>query len=393
MGIIDKEAKYLANTYARFPVHFVSGKGSTLTGNDGKEYIDFSSGIGVNSLGHANEQFVKALEKQLGTLMHTSNLFYSSPCVELGEKLIEVSDGLFEKAFFGNSGAEANEGMIKTARKYSFDKYGAGRSNIITLTDSFHGRTITTLAATGQDHFHKYFHPFTDGFIHVKPGDMDGIKGAEGVCAVLMEAVQGEGGVMPLDAGFVKQVAEYCEANDILLLFDDIQTGMGRTGKLFGFQHFGVQPDMISLAKGLGGGVPIGAFLMNGKTASVLQPSDHGTTFGGNAFCCAAGCIVMDAITAPGFLDDVARKGDEIMTKLKAVKSTKIKDVRGKGMMIGIGLDDSVQAKQFATDMLAAGLVVLTAGGNTVRLLPPLNISDDELSKGLEILTEGLEKL
>lgn len=390
-AIMDKENKYISQTYARLPVAFEKGQGAKLYDFDGREYIDFSSGIGVNSVGYANEALNSEISKQLGKLTHASNLYYTKPCADLAEKLIKASSGMFKRVFFANSGAEANEGMIKAARKYSFDKYGKGRSKIITLTDSFHGRTITTLAATGQEHFHDYFFPFTEGFTYVKPGDMEAIEAnAGGCCAIMLEAVQGEGGVVPLDKDFVKKVAEHCAKYDILLLFDEVQTGIFRTGRLFGFQHYGVRPDIISLAKGLGGGLPIGAVLFSEKTAGVLGAGDHGTTFGGNPLSCAAANAVMDIVCMPGFGKEVQRKGALIMSMLPDAND-KVVEIRGKGLMIGIQLKEDVSAKDMVTALLCMGVVALTAGKNTLRLLPPLTIRDDELEAGINILKGVLE--
>jgi acetylornithine/N-succinyldiaminopimelate aminotransferase len=389
--LMKQDKQYVMNTYARFGVAFSSGKGATLTDENGKAYIDLGSGIGVNSIGYADPDWVSAVGAQAGKLAHVSNLYYTQPCVEVAEKLVQTSNGLFSKVFFGNSGAEANEGMIKVARKYSYDKYGKGRSKIITLNESFHGRTITTLAATGQGHFHDYFFPFTEGFTYVEPGDFESIvQNADGACAVMMEAVQGEGGVIPLEKAFVEETAAFAKDKDLLLLFDEVQTGIGRTGKLFGFQHFDVQPDVISIAKGLGGGLPIGAVLCNEKTAGVLGFGDHGTTFGGNPVSCAGAKVVLDKLTANGFLDAVAQKGGEIMQALTGMDTSKVAEVRGKGMMIAIQLKDGFAAKDAAVELLEKGVVILTAGRNSLRLLPPLTISDAELEQALGVIREVL---
>lgn len=394
MGLMERDKQAVMNTYARFPLAFVEGKGATLTDEDGKQYIDFTSGIGVNSLGYADAEWVKAVSGQAGKLAHISNLYYTQPCVDMAEKLLKASNGLFSKVFFGNSGAEANEGMIKVARKYSFDKYGEGRADIITLKESFHGRTITTLAATGQDHFHNYFFPFTEGFHYVQPGDMDAIKKlAPTACAIMLEAVQGEGGVIPQDPAFVKEVAAFAAQNDLLLLFDEVQTGIGRTGKMFGFEHYGVQPDVISLAKGLGGGLPIGAVMCNEKTSGVLGFGDHGTTYGGNPVACSGASVVLDKVAQPAFLSSVAQKGQKIMDAMQAIQSDMVVEVRGKGMMIAMQLDTVVAAKDVVDKMIEKGVVALTAGRNSVRLLPPLTISDAELDKGLAVLKEVVESL
>lgn len=292
MSSKELDQTYLVHAYARFDMEAASGKGASCTSADGKAYIDFTAGIGVNSLGWCDSDWAAAVAKQAATLQHVCNLYYTEPMAKLGETLCKRTD--MKKVFLCNSGAEANEGIIKTARKYSFDHYGKGRHTIIVLENSFHGRTITTLAATGQDAFHRYFDPFTDGFRFTPPNDLSALQGVldDTVCGILIELIQGEGGVVPLEMDFVNEIARVCAEKDILLMVDEVQTGMGRTGKLLCCEHYGVKPDLVSLAKGLGGGLPIGASLMGVKCADTLAPGDHGTTFGGNPVVCTGGRLL-----------------------------------------------------------------------------------------------------
>ncbi len=383
----DKET--ILNTYARYDLCIVSGKGAIATDINGREYIDFGSGIGVNSLGYSDEGHVAAVTGQLGKVQHTSNLYYTLPQVELAKAL--VGDSGFDKVFFSNSGAEANECAIKIARKYSADKYSNTRCNIIVLEGSFHGRTITTLSATGQVAMHQDFHPLTDGFLYVTAGDIDALKTAvDGtVCAVMFEPIQGEGGVVPLDKDYVAKVAELCRQHDLQLIFDDVQTGAGRTGKLFAYEYFGedISPDIVTLAKGLGGGLPIGACLSKAPQAAVMTAGTHGSTFGGNPAVCAGAVYVLNTVNTPEFLASVAEKGEYIKNRL--LKMQGVKSVRGMGLMIGIELLESLDARSIAEQCIENGLIVLTAK-TLVRLLPPLNISKSDLDKGLAILNKVL---
>ena len=374
----------LLNIYNRFPVTFIKGKGNKLYDDSGKEYLDFGSGIGVNAIGHAHPSWVKAVANQAGSLAHVSNLYHTEPAVKLADKLVEIS-GL-AGVFFANSGAESNEGLIKMARKYSQDKYGTGRHTIVTLEQSFHGRTITTLAATGQDKLHQYFDPFTDGFVHVPANDICAIKTLdEGICAVLLEAVQGEGGVLPLDKGYVEAVAKLCKEKDWLLLFDEVQTGIGRTGRWFGFQHFDVIPDGVSFAKGVGGGLPLGGFIAGDKCKGVLGLGDHGTTFGGNPIACAGALAVLEVIE--GILPEVEAKSQLIVDKLKAIKG--LSDVRGAGLMIGATVDEALgSVRDVVLELLDKGVVALSAGTDVLRLLPPLTITVEEIEMGLTLIEE-----
>lgn len=385
--IQELDQKYIVNTYGRFPVVLTRGKGSTCYDEEGKKYIDFTSGIGVNCLGFSDESWAKAVCQQAMSLQHTSNLYYTLPDVELAEKLMNQTG--YDKVFFCNSGAEANEGAIKVARKYSFDRYGDGRNTIITLVNSFHGRTVTTLAATGQEVFHQYFYPFTEGFRYVQANDMDSLKENidDTVCAVMYEYVQGEGGVLSLDPDFVSQMETICREKDILLLADEVQTGAGRTGKFLAGEHYQVKADIVTMAKGLGGGLPIGAVLCTEKTSSVLGAGEHGTTFGGNPVVCAGANVCMDEICKEGFLEEVVRKANVFRSQLQ--QSPQVASVSGLGLMIGIELKTKT-AKEVANACLEKGLLVLTAK-QKVRLLPPLNISDQEMEEGLKILLSVLD--
>ncbi len=377
---------YVANTYNRFDVALESGKGATCHTMEGKELIDFTSGIGVNSLGFANDKWVTAVTEQAGKLQHISNLFYTEPCAKLAETLCTRTG--MKKAFFGNSGAEANEGAIKTARKYSFDKYGKGRSTIVALQNSFHGRTMAALSATGQDVYHKFFFPFVDGFSFVKAGDFAQLESAvdDTVCAVMLELVQGEGGVIALDKDYVAQVAALCQAKDVLLLIDEVQTGVGRTGKLFAYQHYNITPDIVSFAKGMGGGLPIGGMLLGEKTESVLGYGHHGTTFGGNPVVCAGANAVLETLDEK-MLDEITQKAQYARVKIAAMPG--VEAVSGLGFMIGITLKEKA-AGDVLKACLESGLMVLTAK-DKVRLLPPLNITKAELDKGLEILGKTIK--
>lgn len=385
MGWKALDQTYLAHAYGRFDMEAASGQGAVCKDADGREYIDFTSGIGVNSLGWCDSDWAAAIGKQAATLQHMCNLYYTEPMAKLGKTLCERTG--MKKVFLCNSGAEANEGIIKTARKYSFDHYGKGRHTILSLNNSFHGRTITTLSATGQDVFHQYFDPFTEGFQFIDANDLDGLKKAadETVCGILIELVQGEGGVVPLEPDFVHKIARICAEKDILLMVDEVQTGMGRTGKLLCCEHYGINPDLVSLAKGLGGGLPIGAALMGGKCADTLRPGDHGTTFGGNPVVCAGANVVLEKLTGE-LLDEVAAKGAYITQRL--LKMPGVKSVEGKGLMLGITLDNG-DSKKLAAQCLEHGLLILTAKAK-LRMLPPLTISYEEIDRGLKLLNEVL---
>ena len=388
MSTIEKFNKHVVQSYGRFPLVMEQGSGRRCKDENGKEYIDFGSGIGTNSLGFCDEKWADAVCSQVRTLQHNSNYYYTAIQAEFAEKLCETAG--YSAVFFGNSGAEANECAIKTARKYSFDKYGKGRHNIITLVNSFHGRTIATLSATGQDVFHNYFFPFLEGFINVRANDINDLKEKidDTVCAVMIEYVQGEGGVNVLDKDFVNAVFELCGEEDILVIADEVQSGVGRTGKFLAGEYFGKKADITTLAKGIAGGLPMGACLMNEKCKGVLTKGTHGSTFGGNPVACAGGLAVLERITSEGFLDEVCKKAEYIKEKLS--ECSEVESVSGLGLMMGIALK-SKKAVDVAGKCLEKGLLVLTAK-DKVRLLPPLTISYDELNDGLKILIEILEE-
>ncbi|MBR2474399.1 MAG: aspartate aminotransferase family protein [Clostridia bacterium] len=382
--IISLDKEYIASTYGRLSLAPAYGKNATLYDAEGKEYVDFTAGIGVNSLGIAPEKWREAVCAQLQKIQHISNYYYSEPTATLAKKLVAASGA--KKVVFQNSGGEANEVAIKVARKYSFDKYGAGRHKIITLVNSFHGRTVTTLSATGQDVFHKFFFPFTEGFTHVPANDIEALKKElDGtVCAIICEAIQGEGGVNVLDSEYVSAISKICLDNDILLIFDEVQTGIARTGKIFAHEHYNVNPDVFTLAKGLGGGLPIGACVLSEKCESVFNPGDHGTTFGGNPAVCAGANVVFDTVNDNAFLDSVNEKGEYIKNAVRSWELPCVKEVRGLGLMLGIEV--SISHKEAVKKCLENGLMMLTAGKNVLRMLPPLTITYEEIDKGLAIL-------
>ena len=381
------ESQYVMHTYGRYPIALESGKGCILTDSEGKNYIDLTSGIGVNSLGYAHPAMLKTINEQASKLMHVSNLYYTEPMVEVAKELVQ-SSGL-SKMFFSNSGAEANEGVIKTARKYSYEKYGKGRNIIITLKQSFHGRTMATLTATGQDRFHDYFFPFMEGFKYAVPNDIEDMKSLmdDSVCAVMMELVQGESGVVPLDKEYVKEVEKLCREKDVLLIVDEVQTGIGRCGSLFSYQQYDILPDLISVAKGIGGGVPFGGFIAGEKCSNTLKPGDHGSTFGGTPFCSAIAKTVLSIVNQPEFLKEVKEKGNYFMEQIKQIESDKIKGVRGLGLMIGIVVEPDKRA-DYVSSLMDKGLLVLTAGSDAIRLLPPLIISYDQIDQAVSIMKE-----
>lgn len=388
MNTIEKFNDNVMHTYGRYPLVMEMGKNRNCVDENGRKYIDFGSGIGTNSLGYCNDKWVDYVCRQVRSLQHTSNYYYTKVQADFAELLCSSTG--YSKVFFGNSGAEANECAIKLARKYSFDKYGKGRHNIITLVNSFHGRTLCTLSATGQDVFHNYFFPFVEGFINVKANDIDDLKSKidSTVCAVMLEYVQGEGGVNALEQDFVDAVFDLCGKNDILVIADEVQTGVGRTGKLLAGEHFGKKANVTTLAKGLAGGVPIGACLADEKCSDVLGAGTHGSTFGGNPLACAGGLAVLETVTADGFLDDVNKKAEFFRSEL--LKMNEVESVSGLGLMIGIKLKNK-KAGDVVKSALEHGLLLLTAK-DKVRLLPPLNISVDEIKEGLEIFNTVLEE-
>ena len=369
-------------SYGRYDLVLDSGSGRQAVDENGKEYIDFGSGIGTNSLGYCNENWVRAICDQAHKIQHTSNYYYTKVQADFAKALCETAG--YTDMFFGNSGAEANECAIKIARKYSFDKYGKGRSNIITLVNSFHGRTLCTLSATGQDVFHNYFFPFVEGFVNVDANNIEDLRSKldDTVCAVMFEYIQGEGGVMALQQEFVDEIYKLCAEKDVLTIADEVQTGVGRTGKFLAGDNFGKKADLTTLAKGLAGGVPIGVCLSGEKCAKVLTAGTHGSTFGGNPISCAGGLAVLETVNKPGFLDEVARKGAYIREKL--LTSPEVASVSGMGLMIGIELKNK-KAGDVVKAALDKGLLLLTAK-TKIRLLPPLTITYEEIDKGLEIL-------
>ena len=383
---IEQFNKYVMHSYGRYDVVMDKGEHETATDENGKEYIDFGSGIGTNSLGYCNDEWVEAICSQAHKIQHTSNYYYTKVQADFAKELCETTG--YSKMFFGNSGAEANECAIKIARKYSFDKYGKGRHNIITLVNSFHGRTLCTLSATGQDVFHNYFYPFVDGFINVEANNIDDLRAKldDTVCAVMFEYIQGEGGVMQLDQAFVDEIFKLCAEKDVLTIADEVQTGVGRTGKFLCGEKYGHKADLTTLAKGLAGGVPIGVCLANEKCADVFTPGTHGSTFGGNPICCAGGLAVLKKVNSNGFLEEVTKKGDYIRDNL--LKIPEVESVSGIGLMIGVKLK-SRQAADVVKKALENGLLLLTAK-EKVRLLPPLTITYEEIDKGLSIIKDIL---
>ena len=372
---------YIANTYARFPVELAEGKGSILKDIEGREYIDMGSGIAVNGFGASDDQWLRAVTEQLGRLPHASSLYYTEPCAKLAEMLCARTG--MKKVFFGNSGAEANECAIKVARKYSAEKKGAGCYTIVTLKNSFHGRTLATLSATGQDHYHELYQPLVPGFEHIEPGDLDALKAIDaekGVAGVMIECVQGEGGVVPLEACFVKGLAAYAQSHDIPLIVDEVQTGNGRSGALYAYMTFGIQPDIVSTAKGLGGGLPIGACMMGEKVQDVLAPGDHGSTFGGNPAASAGAVSILSRIDE-ALLDGVRQRSKLIFDTLAGAPG--VESVTGLGLMIGI--KTTRPAREVVAKCIENGVLCLTAK-DRVRLLPALNIPMAQLERALSVI-------
>ena len=380
--------QYVMNTYGRFPVAIDRGEGARLYDFEGNEYIDFTSGIGVTDLGYGYQPWVDAIAEQAKKLGHVSNLFYTETPAKLAEILCKRTG--MSCVFYANGGGEANEGMIKLVRKYSFDKYGEGRATIITLQNSFHGRTITTLKATGQDVFHQFFFPFTEGFRYADANDLASLEAVAGddVCAVMVELVQGEGGVLPLDYEYVQELKKLCEERDWLLLTDEVQTGVGRTGKLFAFQQYDILPDVCSFAKGIAGGMPMSGIMANEKCRNVLTPGTHATTFGGNPVCAAAGLVVQETMD-DAFLAEVTAKGEYLRQQIEALNLPCFGKTRGMGLMIGIEVKEGYNKSEIANKLIENGLLVLTAGPG-MRLLPPLVITKEEMDKGVAIMKNVL---
>lgn len=388
MDLLNNFKGYMMNTYAPLSINIVKGENCSLFDDNNNKYIDFTSGIGVNSVGYNNELWKDAIISQLNSFQHLSNIFANETTVELAKKLTELSG--MSKVFFSNSGAEANEGAIKLAKKYSTMKYTKERNKILSLTQSFHGRTLAALKATGQEKFHNYFFPFIEGFDYIQANNVESLKEklTDDVCAIIMEAVQGEGGVNPLNKEFVLEACKLAKEKDILIIFDEVQCGIGRTGNLFGFNEYGIEADIVTLAKGLGGGLPIGAVLCNEKLSEVFAPGDHGSTYGGNPVVCAGALAVLNQICNDEMYSNVKKKEALLRDIISKANLPNVKEVRGLGLMIGIEIDGNSSAIQ--KKALENGLLVLTAGQNVVRLLPPLVISDADFKDGLNILIETL---
>ena len=383
--IIENDKQYVAATYNRFPIEIVKGSGSVMVDEGGKEYIDLTSGIGVTAFGINDTAWKNAVIEQINLVQHTSNLYYTEPCVKLAKLLCEKTG--MSKVFFGNSGAEANECAIKIARKYAADKKGADYNVIVTLCNSFHGRTLTTLAATGQEHYHELFNPLTPGFVHTPANDIEALKNTvktNKVAAIMFECIQGEGGVLNLNADFVKAIEQIAKENDIIIIVDEVQTGNGRTGEMYAYMHYGIRPDVVTTAKGLGGGLPIGAAIMSEKVDSVLGFGDHGSTYGGNPVACAAAVSVIERINDE-LLFEVKKQGEYIRQEL--INCSSVKSVSGMGLMVGIETEKA--AGEVVKTAMEKGVLCLTAK-DKVRLLPALNIEWATLEKALEIIKESL---
>lgn len=387
MSTVIKDKEYVAGTYARFPLELTEGNGALMYDEEGNEYIDLGSGIAVNSFGVADDEWLEAITVQASMLGHTSNLYYTKPCADLAEMLCNRTG--MKKVFFSNSGAEANECAIKAARKWALVNKGEGNHTIITLKNSFHGRTITTLAATGQDTFHTDFGPFPEGFVYAEANNLDSVKElaeSNNCAAIMMETVQGEGGVYVLDDDFVKGVCEIAKEKNMLVIIDEVQTGNGRTGKLYSYMHYGITPDIVSTAKGLAGGLPLGCTMLGEKVQDILTPGSHGSTFGGNPICCAGALSILSRLDDE-MLESVAKKSEYIVSRLNGVKG--VKGVSGRGLMLGI------ECEKPAKDVIAAamkkGVLVLSAK-TKVRLLPPLNIPFELLEMAMDRLIEAIEE-
>ncbi len=387
MSIINKDKEYVANTYARFPVELTEGNGALVYDEEGNEYIDLGSGIAVNSFGMADDEWLEAITVQASMLGHTSNLYYTKPCAELAEMLCKRTG--MKKVFFSNSGAEANECAIKAARKWALVNKGEGNHTIITLKNSFHGRTITTLAATGQDTFHTDFGPFPEGFVYAEANNLDSVKELaenNNCAAIMMETVQGEGGVYVLDDDFVKGVCEIAKEKNMLVIIDEVQTGNGRTGKLYSFMHYGITPDIVSTAKGLAGGLPLGCTMLGEKVQDILTAGSHGSTFGGNPICCAGALSILSRLDDT-MMTEVCKRSEYIVSRLNGVKG--VKGVSGRGLMLGIECEKP--AKEVIASAMSKGVLVLSAK-TKVRLLPPLNIPFELLETAMDRLVEAIEE-
>ncbi|MCI9976367.1 aspartate aminotransferase family protein [Clostridioides difficile] len=385
---ISKWNEYFIDTYNQPNFVIDYGKGSCFFDIDGNKYIDFTSGYGVSSLGYSNNSLKNALKEQVDKLLHTSNLYFNEPVLYSGEKIINISG--MDKVYFCNSGTEANETAFKIARKYSSDKYGEGRGTIISLKDSFHGRTMMSLMATGMDKYHKYFYPLPEGFKYIERNNIEDLKSNidSSVCAIILEAIQGEGGVNVLEKDYVLELAKICKEKDIVLIFDEVQCGIARTGKIFGYEYFDVKPDIVTVAKGLGAGIPIGGVLVNEKLSKVLGKGDQGTTFGGNLLAMVAATVVLDEISKEGFYNDITEKGAYIRKSIEDFNSEVVLNTKGLGLMIGI--ETSVESSIIEEKARKKGLLILTAGKNVLRFLPPLTVSYKEIDEALKILKDIL---
>lgn len=393
--ILEESSHYIMNTYNRMPVVLRKGRGIRVWGSDGKEYLDFVGGIAVNVLGHCHPRVVVAIQKQAQRLLHVSNLYHSEPQIKVAKLLVEHS--FADKVFFCNSGAEANEAAIKLARKYAKENSRGNRFEIITALNSFHGRTLATLTATGQERFHKGFEPLVPGFRYVEFNDLDSLKGAitDNTCAVMLEPIQGEGGIKIPSPDYLKGVREICDRNGLLLILDEVQTGMGRTGRLFAYENFGIMPDIMTLAKGLGGGVPIGAMLTTDRIASAFQPGTHASTFGGNPLSCAAAIATIETLLEDGFiLDQCYRMGQYLINGLHELKKehpSVITDIRGKGLFVGMEL--SRECSAIVRACMDRGVILNCTAGNVIRFTPPLIVNEKDIDHALDILDDILGRL
>jgi acetylornithine/N-succinyldiaminopimelate aminotransferase len=389
--IMSKGQQFVMDTYGRFPIAPVKGRGSYVWDANGKQYLDFISGIAVCGLGHCHPELVKVLKEQVDTLWHVSNLYWIKPQVEAAAKLVQIS-GL-GKAFFCNSGAEANEAAIKLARKYFYRRQQGHKNNIIVFKDSFHGRTLATVTATGQAKYQEGFAPLPQGFSYAQYNDLSSVAELvnEKTCAVMLEPVQGEGGIHPADMEFLRGIRKLCDDKELLLIFDEVQCGMGRTGRFFAFQTYGIKPDIVTMAKSLGGGIPIGAMLATNEAASGFAPGDHASTFGGNPLATAAACKAIDLISDPAFLRQVEESGAYLRQCLAAIGDTRIVDIRGRGLMLG--LEFNIEVKELINLCMDKGLLLLNAGPRVLRFVPPLNINRTEINQAVAILKEALKEL
>ena len=389
--IMTKGQEFVMNTYGRFPIAPVKGKGSYVWDANGKQYLDFISGIAVCGLGHCHPELVKVLKDQVDTLWHVSNLYWIKPQVEAAEKLVQIS-GL-GKAFFCNSGAEANEAAIKLARKYFYRRQESHKNHIIVFKESFHGRTLATVTATGQSKYQEGFAPLPEGFVYAEYNNLDSVKKmvTKNTCAIMLEPVQGEGGIHPADMDFLRGLRELCNKEELLLIFDEVQCGMGRTGKFFAFQSYGIKPDIVTMAKSLGGGIPIGAMLASNEVAGGFAPGDHASTFGGNPLATAAACKVIDLISDPDFLKQVEESGRYLQECLSQITDERIVGIRGRGLMVG--MEFNIDVKELIGLCMEQGLLLLNAGPRVLRFVPPLNISKNEINQGVAILKEALREL